>query len=247
MKRTYLFEDVPFDIVTKKLFYSQLFDWMCKSKKKLVLNMNAYGVVTYLRNKKYAEIIKSADLIYPDGWGPVFVSKLLDEKLPERVNVGDFIEGVLRGMSAKRLSLYLLGSEESVVSKASEVIKNKYKGLIFKGFHNGFFTDVENKKILSEIRDSKPNLVLVGMGLPRQEYWIKDNWKLLPTSVYMGVGGVFNYIAGTKSRAPKWMRDCGLEWVYRFFQEPKRLGKRYTLDNLYFIFVFLKSLLSGKK
>ena len=235
-KRIRLFDKVPFDLVNKRGLVKIVLNWAEKGKKRLVLNMNAYGVVTFLENRRYAKIISSADLIYPDGWGPVYASKLLNkETLSERVNVGDFIENLFEGMNERKLSLYLLGSEEEVVEGAVQKIKSKYPNINLKGFNNGFFTAKESKVIVKEIKRLKPSLVLVGMGLPTQEYWIKENWQLLPNAIYMGIGSAFNYIAGTKKRAPLFMRNHGLEWIYRLFQEPRRLGKRYTIVNLKFM------------
>jgi len=93
------------------------------------------------------------------------------------------------------------------------------------------------------IKEFNPHLVLVGMGVPLQEKWISHHWKQLPSAVYLGVGGVFNYLAGVKKRSPIWMRDRGFEWLFRFFQEPLRLGRRYTIDNLIFVKYFLIHLL----
>lgn len=242
MRRILLFEKVPFDVVDKKQLVNFVIEWGFSRIQKLVLYMNAFGVVTFLKNKKYANIITRSDLVYSDGWGPVFASKLTGNILKQRVNVGDFINDLLKRANQKRMKIFLLGCEENVVKLAYEIIKTRYKDLKI-DFQNGFFTRKEEKTVINRITKFKPNIVLVGMGVPAQEYWITKNWVLLPKSVYMGVGGVFHYIAGTKSRAPIWMRNSGFEWLYRFFQEPIRLGRRYTMGNLYFIYIFIKYIL----
>jgi N-acetylglucosaminyldiphosphoundecaprenol N-acetyl-beta-D-mannosaminyltransferase len=212
-----------------------------KGEKKLVLYTNTYGVTTYLKNKQYADVVNSADIIYPDGWGPVLVSRLLKERLGTRATAGDFIDELLENIQNKRLSIYLLGSRAKLIKKTVGVIKRKYPKIKISGYQHGYFTKNSESKIVDEIIKTRPNIVLVGMGIPKQEFWMNDNWKLLPNAIYMGVGGVFEYIAG-KKRAPLWMRNMSLEWFYRLCQEPKRLWKRYTLDNIFFIFMFLKSL-----
>ena len=241
-KRISLFDKVPFDRVGKKKLIEILIDWATKGKKKKAFNMNAYGVVTYLENEKYAKIMDSADIIYPDGWGPVFASRFFNKPLEERVNVGDFIGYLLERSDTKSLRIFLLGCKKRVVEKAKKIIKAKYKTLKT-DVHDGFFSRRKEKEIISMINKFEPQIVLVGMGNPKQEIWIDKNWDLLPSAVYMGTGGVFHYIAGTKSRAPNWMRKSGLEWLYRLFQEPGRLWKRYTIYNLVFIRYLLKYIL----
>lgn len=238
--RIYLFDKVPFDILSRDLFLDKLVGLMTTGRKCKVLNMNTYGVVSYLENNRYADIMDSATIIYPDGWGPVLASKYLKDNLKERINVGDFIDELIFRMDKKKLRLYLLGSEDWLVRSTVGIIKNKYKKIIISGYHDGFFKKRDEQKIAAEIKRSKPNLVLIGMGLPVQEYFMSNNWKNLPNSVYMGVGGVFNYIVKTKSRAPSWMRDYGLEWLYRLIQEPYRLGYRYTITNIKFFMYILK-------
>jgi exopolysaccharide biosynthesis WecB/TagA/CpsF family protein len=244
--RIHILDKVPFDAITERVLIEKILHFQKKKLKKLVLNMNTYGVVTFLKNKRYARIIKSADLIYPDGWGPIWASRFSKGKLPERVNVGDFIDELLRGMNKAKLGIYLLGCDDNTIKKTLKTIQRKYPVIRICGGNSGFFDRKKEREIIKEIRAARPNLVLVGMGIPTQEYFINRNWKALPPAVYMGVGGVFYYISGLKSRAPKFMRQWGLEWIYRLGQEPTRLWKRYTLDNLYFGYVFLKSLLRGR-
>lgn len=207
-----------------------------KKQKKLMLNMNAFGVITFLKNPTYANVIKQADVIYPDGWGPVVASwaDSSDHRLSQRVNVGDFIDKLLEMMDEKKLKLCLLGCEKHTVGRTSTVIRKKYPGIKVVGVFPGFFSHAYEKTILKTITQKKPNLILVGMGIPHQEYWLSRNWSKLPVGVYMGIGGVFYYIAGIKSRSPVWMRRTGTEWLYRLMQEPSRLGGRYTWDLMYF-------------
>jgi N-acetylglucosaminyldiphosphoundecaprenol N-acetyl-beta-D-mannosaminyltransferase len=242
MRRINIFNKVPFDKITKRELIKKIAVSAKKGEKKLILNMNAYGVTTYLKNKRYAEVINTADIIYSDGWGPVFVSRFQEEKLKTRVNVGDYINEILDCIQKNGLSIYLLGGHSDQLEKTVNVIKKMYPMIKLSGHQHGYFTKNAELKIVKDIKRKHPNIVFVGMGVPKQEFWISDNWKSLPSAVYMGVGAVFEYIAG-KKRAPIWMRENGLEWLYRLFQEPKRLSKRYTIDNIYFIYAFLKNIL----
>lgn len=247
MRRVILFDKVPFNEITREKLITKILKWARGGKKKLVLNMNAYGVVTYLKDRKYARIISKANLIYPDGWGPVFASRFFREKLPERVNVGDFIDELLSALDTNHLGLFLLGCEETIVRNTTLIIKKSYPKIRICGYHSGFFIEKKESEIVGQLKRSQPNIVMVGMGVPNQEYFLDRNWRVLPPAVYMGVGGVFYYITGMKSRAPWFIRSWGFEWLYRLFQEPERLWRRYTLDNLFFGYIFLKSILKGKQ
>jgi N-acetylglucosaminyldiphosphoundecaprenol N-acetyl-beta-D-mannosaminyltransferase len=245
MKRIYLFDKVPFDTISKYALIATVAKWGKVHKKSKVFNMNTYGVVTFHKNKVYSDIISSADIIYPDGWGPVLASKIENSKLIKRINVGDIIDDLLKVIEKKRLKVFLLGCQKAVVEKTALTIRKKYPDINVVGYHSGFFNKNEEIKIVKQLNDLKPNIVFVGMGLPYQEYYIFNNWEKLPKAVYLGVGGVFYYISKTKSRAPGWMRDFSLEWIYRLFQEPRRLWKRYTLDNLYFLVLMIKHYIMG--
>ncbi len=242
MKRIHIFKNVPFNTCSKNELLSFIVS-CCKQKKKTkIFNMNVQGVVEYKKNSAYSQAINSAEVIYPDGWGPVLASRVNKNKLKKRVNVGDFIDELLENVEENKFKLYLLGCEESTVKATVDVLKLQHKKLSIVGYHSGFFTKKEEKNILQELRNLKPNLVLVGMGLPQQELWISRCYEQLPPAVYMGIGGVFYYISGIKSRAPKLIRNYGFEWFYRLLQEPNRLWKRYTISNIFFGFYFLQSI-----
>ena len=232
MKRIYLFQNVPFNILSKEELIHSIIYAAKHHQKKKVFNMNAYGVVMFKRNPAYAKGITTADIIYPDGWGPVLASSLLPLSLKQRLNVGDFIHNLMQSVQKNRVKIFLIGCETKTVCRTIAAIHNKYNGVQVVGFYHGFFNKNEEKQLLLTLKKTKPNLVLVGMGIPFQELWITKHFKELPPAVYLGIGGVFYYVSGLKSRAPLWMRRCGLEWLFRFAQEPKRLWKRYTIYNL---------------
>lgn len=240
MRRIHLFGKAPFDTISNNQLISSIVKWGEKHKKTKVLNMNAYGVVTFLNNQKYADIIKSADIVYPDGWGPVIASKFENVRLSNRINVGDIINDLFNRIEKKRLKIYFIGCEKSVVKKVTLIVNKKYPKIKIAGFHSGFFGKTEANKILINLNNTKPNIVFVGMGIPHQENFIYNNWNELPNAVYLGVGGVFYYVANIKSRAPKWMRQISLEWLYRLFQEPARLWRRYTIINIKFIYYIIR-------
>ncbi len=204
-----------------------------KKSKKIVLNINAHDIYLSLKNPIYKKILLNSDLLYADGWGTVYLAKYFSMKLKNRVNVGDYINSLLEQSMNLGLTIYLFGCEYEVVYKTVLNLCNKYPKLVISGYHSGFYSKNEEKKIISEMNSCKPDIVLVGMGIPMQEEFIWKNYSTLPNAIYLGVGGVFHYLAETKKRAPLWVREFRCEWLYRLIQEPRRLFARYTYELLY--------------
>ena len=119
----------------------------------------------------------------------------------------------------------------------------KYPGLKIVGVHNGYFDEKEEKKIIQDIKKKAPSILLVGLGAPKQEKWIYDNIRLVGAKVAIGVGGSFDVMAGNVKRAPKWMQMLAMEWFYRFLMEPKRMFRRYFVDDVKFFWYFGRQLL----
>ena len=163
-----------------------------------------------------------ADVVTPDGFGLIWASRVHNLSLKQRVAGIDLVENVLD--SGKNLKVYLLGSKPGVAEKAGQSIAKKYRGVEIVGTHHGYIP-VNSEEIVSEINEIQPDLLLVGMGVPKQEDWITEHIESLKANVVMGVGGSFDVLSGNLPRAPRWMRERGLEWLYRIWLEPKRLVK----------------------
>lgn len=245
--RLLFFGLIPLDLISEGQFIETIFRWKVGKQKRKIFYLNTHSVGIAFNNREYLEALRSSDLIYPDGWGPIFLAKLFGHSSNKRVNAADFVDKVLTILNRQRSKLFLLGCEEKTVARTVKVIKQKYRKIIISGFHHGFFTRVEEKKIISQIKSVRPDIVLIGMGVPKQELWVYNNWKLLPKSIYWTVGGLFYYISGLKSRAPLWMRKIGLEWLYRLLQEPRRLWRRYTIGNLHIFYQLISYLINKRK
>jgi exopolysaccharide biosynthesis WecB/TagA/CpsF family protein len=241
-----LFNKVPFNNISRKEFVWLTTKWISENKKKMICYLNAFGVTNYFKDKDFAKTLTTSSLVYSDGWGPVFASRIFGQKVKERVNAADFIGEFFDKINRKGVRLYLLGDTNEVVKTAAKNIESNYSNIKIVGVHNGFFGGRESLKIVKDIGLKTPDLVLIGMGQPKQEHWLNENYAKLPNATYWCVGGLFNYIAETRKRAPFWMRKSGLEWIYRFFQEPRRLFYRYTVENVYFLFLCLKFILLGR-
>jgi len=250
MSRIYLFDQLPFDQLTQAELFDQVLAWMEKKKNKrhFLLNMNAFGVVTYFNNQSYRELMNQADLVISDGWGPVFASRLNaknGQHLKNRLNVGDFLLDLLTVLAKNKKTVFLIGAREKNLQAAKKKIE-EVSGIRVVGQFNGYFSPAAEKDILKQIELTQPDLVLLGLGVPKQEEFLWCQRANLPASVYMVGGGVFNYLAGDKKRAPVWMRNSGLEWLFRLIQEPFRLFWRYTAINLFFLYYTLSFYLKSK-
>jgi exopolysaccharide biosynthesis polyprenyl glycosylphosphotransferase len=200
-----------------------------------IVYLNADGINRCMFDKRYKKIVNEADLVYPDGMGIVWASRFSRHPLPERVNAGDFLPDLCRLCIQKGYKIFLLGSKDGIAEKAARNLKREFRDLQIAGAHHGFFKDEEEDKIIEKINSSGADILLVGMGSPRQEKWIKRNMHRLNSSVLWGVGALFDYYAYRVKRSPVFLRKIGLEWLFRLALEPKRLWKRYILGNAFFL------------
>lgn len=237
IKRILLFDCIPLDILSTNKFIKILSTWIENNEKKAIFYLNTHNIVQSLQNQSYLSALQAADIIYPDGWGPVITAQLSGIQYPERVNAADFIDKVFQNLNKQKNKIYLLGSEEKILKKSVKNISRKYRNIVIAGYYHGFFTEYQEKKIISDIKTKRPDLTLIGMGTPKQELWVRKNWKYLPNGVYWTVGGLYHYISGRQSRAPSWLRNNGLEWLYRLLLEPRRLWKRYIIGNMIFLYL----------
>lgn len=176
----------------------------------------------------------------------MFASILLGRALQERVPTPDFIFGFLTIAEEKGWSMYLLGGREGVVKKVVSNLTLWFPKLSIVGSHHGYFGEEEEKVLIHDIKSKKPTIVLVGMGTPKQEKWIAANIGQIDAKAFWAVGALFDILSGELPRAPRILRNLGLEWLYRFLQEPRRLWKRYTLGNLQFLYFVCKEFLCSR-
>ncbi len=183
----------------------------------------------------YAETVRQADLRLADGMPLVWASRLQGTPLPERVAGSDLIYSLSAALGAEGMSVFLLGGEPATATKAADALQKKH-GAVVAGTHcppMGFEQrSKEMKLIRKKLLASQPKLVFVGLGSPKQEYLIQQLRPLLPGTWWIGVGISFSFACGHVRRAPAWMQRCGLEWVHRLIQEPRRLARRYLAQGL---------------
>ena len=224
--------------ITRKQAVDILLDFSKRSFRRTACYVNAHCINTACYDKEYRDIQNKFDLVYAGGQGVVWASRFFGIPLPERVNILDFFDRLLEGLMEKRITVYLLGGKPEVVRKAGETLKKK--GLNVVGSMHGFFDKQEEMSIIREINELRPDILMVGMGVPKQEKWIFSHLNELQVNLCWAVGGVFRIFSGELKRAPCWISNYGLEWLYLGLQDSKRLLGRYLFGNLIFVFNILR-------
>ncbi|MBJ7958948.1 WecB/TagA/CpsF family glycosyltransferase [Bacillus cereus group sp. N28] len=197
--------------------------------------VNASKAVMIQKDEKLRSIINECPLINADGQSIVWASKFLGKPLAERVAGIDLMEEIIQLSAEKGYSIYFFGAKEEVVKEVVKLYEYKYPTLKVAGYRNGYFKEEDNEKIVSDIKNSNADILFVAFSSPKKEYWLKSFCNEMNVPFQMGVGGSFDVVAGITKRAPRWMQKVGMEWFYRFMQEPKRMWKRYLIGNLKFV------------
>ncbi|MGI6731503.1 MAG: WecB/TagA/CpsF family glycosyltransferase [Anaerovoracaceae bacterium] len=217
----------------------------------LIVTPNSEIIVNASKDEELRKIIESAALIIPDGIGLVYASKIMGIPLKERVTGIDFLETIIQYLEKTGQSIFFLGSkpgedgEPHVAELAAHNIKKKYKNLKVAGTHHGYFKPDEEAFVVEKINNSGADFLCVALGSPKQERFIDDHKNELGVKAAIGVGGSLDIWAGTLKRAPEFYRNHGLEWLYRFIQQPSRY-KRMARLPLFMIKVLASQVKGGK-
>jgi len=203
--------------------------------------VNAGKIVSMHENKELMESVINADIINADGQAVVWASKLFGKPLKERVAGIDLMERLVGMAHQHKYKIFFFGAKDAVLQKMVDKYKYLYSEDIIAGYRNGYFKKEEERSIAQQIANSGANILFVAISSPIKENFLYQNRDLLQrVNFIMGVGGSFDVVAGHVSRAPVWMQKTGLEWLYRVYQEPKRMFKRYLIGNSKFIYLILK-------
>ena len=203
--------------------------------------VNAGKIVAMQNDAQLRKSVNESDLINADGQAVVWASKVLGKPLKERVSGIDLMEALVELAYQNQYKIFFFGAKEEVVKTVVDRYSNDYSPKIIAGYRNGYFKKDEEQDIAKQISDSGANILFVAISSPTKENFLYENKKLLnKVNFIMGVGGSFDVVSGKVKRAPVWMQNSGLEWFYRFAQEPKRMWKRYLVGNSKFIALVLK-------
>lgn len=192
------------------------------------------------------EIINSCPLVNVDGAGIILGAKFLGIDIPERVTGIDLMQKLIEYSAQKGYRVYFFGAEEEIVGKVVEIYKNQYPELAVAGYRNGYYSQAEEENIVSNIRDSKADILFVAMGSPKKEIFLSTYSEKMGVPFTMGVGGSFDVVAGKVKRAPKWMQSLNSEWIFRLVQEPRRMWKRYAVTNSVFLAMLIREFFKRK-
>jgi N-acetylglucosaminyldiphosphoundecaprenol N-acetyl-beta-D-mannosaminyltransferase len=232
--------------------YQDYVDWIVtkvlEKKSGYVCIANAHMFVEAYKDEVFNRIIREADLVTPDGQSLVWALKLLKGINQDRVAGMDLLPDLLQRLSYEKIAIYFYGGTKGTLEKTNTFLKNKFPDLKIAGLHSPPFRDLtslEEKEIIDEINKTSPSLVFIVLGCPKQEKWMASMKGKINT-LMIGIGGALPVMIGMQKRAPLWMRNNGLEWLFRLLLEPKRLFKRYLTTNSLFLWILFKSFLRNR-
>lgn len=209
--------------------------------------INADKVVKAYRDPGLRRIINECSLINADGMPVVWASRILGKPLKERVAGVDLFDALMRRAAEKGWRVYLLGAKEEVVSGVKRLYEMRYPNLVVAGYRNGYWKPEEEAGVAAAIGETRPDLLFVAISSPKKEQFLGRYQAEMKVPFAMGVGGTFDVAVGKVKRAPVWMQKSGFEWFYRFLQEPRRMFRRYFIEDMYFFWMLAKELAVKRK
>ena len=229
---------VGIDRIDSQQALQQIGEFIENGEPHQIVTANAEIIYQASKNEKMRNVINAAQMVTADGSGVVWASRQLGQPLAQRVTGIDLVNSICQQSAKEKWKIYILGSAPGVAATAAVNIRNKFPGCNIIGTHHGYFNAKEEKQILAELEQLKPDVLFVALGAPKQEYWIADHIQKLGIPVAMGIGGSMDVLSGNVKRAPKWMQKMSLEWLYRLLIQPTRFKRVLALP---------KSMLAVKK
>ncbi len=250
MKRSrYAFLGVEVDALTIPELNLLIAESIRKNKQWIIANHNLHSLYIYHHDAKMRNFYAKADYTHIDGMPLVFLGKLrgFPLKREQRVTYADWVWFLMGEAQQKGWRIFYLGSKPGVAEKGARILREQFAGLqisVAHGYINLQKDSSETLATLDKINAYQPHVLMVGMGMPRQEYWILDNLDQIQTNAILTSGACIDYVAGAVPTPPRWMGELGLEWLYRLLSEPKRLWKRYLLEPWFVAKLFLWEMLN---
>jgi N-acetylglucosaminyldiphosphoundecaprenol N-acetyl-beta-D-mannosaminyltransferase len=220
--------DVPFLSTRMTNLVKLLDDRLRQKDKTFVVTANPEIVMASKKDESYFKTLQEATYVIPDGIGIVLGARLLGTPIVERLAGFDLMLHLFALAAEKGYRVYMLGAEEQVIEEAARRVKATYPNLELAGYHHGFIT-LEDDAVVEAIKATKPDIILVGLGFPKQEYWIHKNMNQFEKGLFIGVGGSFDVLAGVAKRAPLIWQKLKIEWLHRLLQNPSRWRRMLAL------------------
>jgi N-acetylglucosaminyldiphosphoundecaprenol N-acetyl-beta-D-mannosaminyltransferase len=230
---------VGVDPVTVAELHARILGFVREGRHALLLHANVHGLNLCYRDPELRSFFNAASLVFCDGAGVMLAACILGERIPERITYADWMWQLAAFAEREGLSLFLLGARPGVAERAAARLEERHPDLKIVGAHHGYFDRTvgapENEAVVAEINAARPDLLLVGLGMPLQERWLMQNWDRLDARVALTGGAVFDYVSGELKRGPRVLTDNGFEWLARLLIEPGRLWRRYVVGNPIFL------------
>jgi N-acetylglucosaminyldiphosphoundecaprenol N-acetyl-beta-D-mannosaminyltransferase len=194
-----------------------------------VITANAEIIMMCQDDPSYLELLRNSDLVLPDGAGTVWAGRKLGYNVPERVAGFDLFVEILKYAAQHGQKIYFFGAAPGIAEAAAKKAGEIAPGVQIVGMRNGYFKEEESPSIVDAINASGADILFAALGAPKQEYWLKQYGPALKPSLRIGLGGSFDVLAGKMERAPEWMQKASLEWLFRLYKQPSRLGRMMAL------------------
>lgn len=239
------FLNANFDSLTLGQTVEDIFRHVDSGQRGWLCTVNVAILMMMRSDERLQRFVDRAALVVADGQPIVWCAPWFGQKLPQRVTGVDLVDAICERAARAGKSIYLLGATAEIVEKLSQRIKERHPALRI-DFADGYFTKDEAAIRADHIRATGADILFVGMGVPRQEIFIEEQWDRLGVGMAIGVGGSFDVLAGLRARAPVWIQKLGMEWLYRLVQEPRRLFIRYLVTNSQFVWLVFSGLLKKR-
>jgi len=232
--------------INMEMALNSIFDWISKREPHYVCVSNVFTIMESQRDQVLKRIHNAAGLVTPDGMPLVWLSRLMGFRHVERVYGPDLLLAVCERSTNQGYRHFFYGGAPGVAEKLAVRLQSRFRGLQVAGTYCPPFrplTPEEDHGVVNHVNSSTPDIVWVGIGTPKQDHWMAEHVGRLRAPVLIGVGAAFDFHAGLKRQAPRWMQKSGLEWSFRLMTEPRRLWRRYLIDNPFFLWlIFLQAL-----
>ncbi len=230
--------EIPIELGRPSELLERITGWVRdEALRRRVMYVNAHVLNQSREDPALRGALRAADLVYCDGYGVRLAAKALDVEVPHRMTGADWIWDLAALCEAVGASVYLLGCEPGIAAQAGVRLRRTHPNLKITGTHHGYFEvgSEHDERVIEDINARRPDILLVGMGTPKQELWVQRSVERLDVRVLWTVGALFDYVSGRVPRAPASLADNGLEWIFRLAIEPQRMWRRYLVGNPVFL------------